>query len=477
MTPRPLTELTKLLAGSREGVLPSTQLFPPVDLEQLAAELRVAQRGTEDGVANLPSQDGCNETAAESDIRTEIQRRSAAARRDYELQIDLYEARIRRGLLGADLRASIESAAQTALSDFRVQVTDDIGHLDALREEFEEYEREYREFRRDNELSRPHRNPNQLLRWLFVLFAVTVETAANGFFFAKGSALGLIGGVGQALVFSALNAGLALWSGLIALPRLIHTKPRVKVLGWTGACAYLLLMVVLNLAIGQFRDLYIVNEGSVPLETWKARMLDAPVDLADAESVVLVVVGMALSLLVAADARGLRDPYLGYGKIGRLRDDAWERYRDQRSAYLEQLTARRDQALSDMSQVLGDTRAKEQDVELALAGRDRLREQHEGFRQHLGDVFLGLHQRYREANHRTRTQPPPSGFATLPVLPTFAPIPVYSDVSVDRQSVHKVIDRMEQFIRDLNREYESQAKRYSTPEATSMGSTPGVSVG
>jgi hypothetical protein len=471
-----LAELTKLLTGSRDAVLPSPHLFPPIDLDQLAAELRLVERGSHDGGANLPSEAGANETATESDIRSEIDRRGAAARRDYELQLDLYEARIQRGLLGADLRAQIEAAAQTALSDFRIQVTDDLTHLNALRDESDGYEEEYQEFRRNNRISRPHRKPNTLLRWLIVILAVIVETAANGVFFAKGSALGLIGGIGQALVFSVFNVGIALACGLLALPYLKHVKPSMKLLGCLGVIIYLVASFSLNLMIGHFRDLFMIMNGNVPLSDLRARLFDAPLALADAESVFLVFVGIGLSLVVTADAAGLKDPYPGYGTLGRLRDDSGDEYRGACSYHLEQLTSRRDDAISEMTRVLGELRAKEHDIELALAGRARLREQYDSFLTHLTDVNAGLHQRYREANHRSRTLPPPTRFASPPIAPTFAPVSAHFDFSEDRRSVHQVIDKMEGFIRDLNREYELQAGRYLLRGPTTTSSPSGVAL-
>src|SRR5687768_13847693 len=98
-----LTTLAQSLAGLREGVLPSAEIFPRVDVDQVASELRLEARGLEDGAANVPSSDSTTESAAESDARAEIERRAAKSLNEYQVQLDLYEGRIRRGLLGVDL--------------------------------------------------------------------------------------------------------------------------------------------------------------------------------------------------------------------------------------------------------------------------------------------------------------------------------------------------------------------------------------
>ena len=174
--PSTFSQVLKTLSGSREGVLSSADTFPFLDVDQLTNELRLVERGTEDGSAEYPKSESAAEPAAEADVRSEIGRRAAVAVRDYRLQEDLYVGRIRRGLLAAELRTSIEAAGERALSDFRVQATDDLSHLDQMQKEVVGRQAEFDLFRKKHRLERLARLPKATaLRRLLLVLLVLVE--------------------------------------------------------------------------------------------------------------------------------------------------------------------------------------------------------------------------------------------------------------------------------------------------------------
>ncbi len=457
-----MSDLVKSLTGSREGVLPSAQVFPAVDLDQVATELRLEARGRDDGQANLPPSNGSLEPAAESDVRAEIERRASRALQDYRLQVDLYEGRIRRGLVAADLRTSIEAAGERALSDFRVQATDDLSHLDAFRREVEGRQKELDVFRSANGLERLPRLPKgAALRWMVVVLLVLIEALVNGVFFAEGSETGLIGGVTQAIVLSLFNIGLGLSFARFGLPYLRHASPALKGFGVLATAGYVVCTAILNLTIGHYRDLFIEHQGAVSLSALAARLAAAPLDLADARSLILVGLGVAFNLIATVDASGLDDPYPRYGSVARRKDEAVANYADHRTRCLTDLKARRDEAVADMSHVIEEVRTKEYDVQLSVNGRARLHQQYVAHAEHLRDCHGRLVQRYREANLRSRTTPSPQGFNMIPVSSvSMEPPGALVDLAIGRDAMHHLIDRMEFFIRAISKEYDTQADRY-----------------
>src|SRR5688572_2708659 len=152
--PKSLSDLVVEFWGSRDGVLPSIQAFPPLDFEPLARELKLDERATEAAGRNQPATDSDHEDTAELDIRAEIERRARKAGEDYAAAKDLYEARIRRALVSVNQRIAIEAAGENALADFGVQVTDELNFLHAPRNEYREREQEFERFRRVNNLYR-----------------------------------------------------------------------------------------------------------------------------------------------------------------------------------------------------------------------------------------------------------------------------------------------------------------------------------
>jgi hypothetical protein len=147
--------------------------------------------------------------------------------------------------------------------------------------------------------------------------------------------------------------------------------------------------------------------------------------------------------------------------VARRKDEAVANYADHRTSCLTDLKARRDDAIADMSQIIEEVRTKEYDVRLSVNGRTRLHQHYVAYVTHLADCHVRLVQRYREANLRARTTPSPTGFNVLP-LPSFSSEPptVLVDLTIDRDAMRHLIDRMEFFIRAISREYDAQADRY-----------------
>lgn len=457
-----LADIVKSLGGSREGVLPSARVFPRVDVDQIAAELRLAAKGQSDGQANLPSPTSSSEPAAESDIRAEIDQRAARALEDYRVQLDLYNGRIKRGIIVAELRTSIEAAGERALSDFRIQATDDLSHLDPFVRELRARQKEFDDFRQAHQLKRlPRPVTGSTVRWMVILLLVLLESLLNGLFFAEGSVTGLIGGVSQAVVLSLFNVGLGVSYARVGIPYFHHRNWTLNVWAIIATASYLVVTVALNLAIGHYRDLFVQNEGAVSLPTLTTRLTSETFNLADTRSLILVVLGMTFSALAVIDALGLDDLYPGYGKVGRLKDDAIATYADHRTRCLTDLEARRDKAIGEMSEIIEDVKAKEHDVQLALSGRTRLHQEYVSYLDHLSHCHVRLVQRYREANLRARSAPAPVAFNDPSVPPpSVQPPPPLVEVAVDRDSMAHVVERMEYFIKAISQEYDSQAARY-----------------
>jgi hypothetical protein len=469
--PSLLPDLAKFLSGSRESVLPSSKVFPLIDVEQLASELRVDSRGREDGQANLPPTDSSFEPVAEGDIRAEVGQRASRALHDYQLQLDLYEGRIKRGLLGADVRTSIEAAGESALSDFRVQAADDLGRLELLGRDLQGRQGEFDAFRSAHRLQRlPRPVTNVLLRRLVIVLLLLVETIINGLFFAQGSETGLIGGVLQAAVLSLFNVGLGFTFGRYLCSNLGHVSLARQLFGGLATLFYGALTFAVNLSIGHFRDLYIQYSGAVPLQELWAHLTLEPTGLADTRSLLLVGLGVVFNLTAAVDAFGLEDPYPGYGVLGRRKEQAITIYADQRTRCLSELQATRDEAIGAMSHIVEEVRSRQQDVQLAVSGRVRLHQQYSAYVEHLSDGHSRLVQRYREANLKARTSPPPERFSSPPSSPiSNRPLGTLADLPVDSDDSRHVIERMEFFIRALSKEYDTQVARY-TPVNALMGS-------
>lgn len=461
-------DLVATMMGTREGVLPSVQAFPPVDAAQIAHELRLDERAGESGRANQPPADAAKLDLAEVEIAAEIERRARKAYEEYLSRRDLYEGRVRRAVITANQRVNIEAAAQNALTDFEVNIVDDLNHLHVLRQQVAGREEEFRAFRQLHGLTRLPKVPpagRQTLAFMIVALLVLLESIVNGTFFAEGSEAGLIGGIAEALVLSVLNVGIAALYAWFALPFLFHRSLLIRAVGALACAAFLLWLIGLNVFIGHFRDLYIELGGIVPMPQVLERMSRTPLGFAEAKSFFLVLLGIGLGLLSLADVSAIRDLYPGFAAIGRDRQQAIERYAGDKSSCLAAMSALRDKAVEDMTEAIELLRSSEYDMQLAIEGRSRLHRDYGAFLEHLASCLDQLILRYREANRKARTAAPPAYWQALMPRPQalnvvgLEPIPEL-ELDVRREA----IDRIERHIKAINEKFEKTLAEYRTVE-------------
>jgi hypothetical protein len=459
-------ELVAATMGKPEAVPPSSQTFPPLDVEQIARVLRLDERAEQAGRARLPAADADGPDVAELEVLGIIEEAARKANEDYLSQRDFYEGRIRRAAITPDLRVQLEAAGANALADFKAEIIHDQNTLHTLLQAAGNREQEYQEFRERHHLNRLPKNISRGQRtFAFMVLAVFVilESIINGMFFAEGSEAGIIGGVMQALVLSVLNVGVATLYAVYGLPYLFHRRAWGKVLGVLATAAFIVWLLGLNLAIGHFRDLFVQGAGNVQMVDLLNRLTGAPLLLNDAKSGLLVLLGIALGLLSVIDVAASRDPYPGYGAIGHERQRAIERYSHENAKSLAAIMRLRDQTVDDMTSGIEMMRAAQFDMQQAIEGRSRLHHNYRAYLEHLAVVHERLIQRYREGNRRVRRGDVPAYFRQPPIRPAFIDPPVMSQMPGLEPDVRpEVIARIDEDIKALNEKFSQTVPEYQT---------------
>lgn len=465
-----LSQLLRSLTRSREGVLPSLQAFPPLDVEEIAARLNLDSRAREQGMLNQPDSASPVEDSVELDIRAEIERHARKAEEEYRSNLDLYEGRIRRSAISADQRAAIEAAGETALTDFRVRAREDLDHLRNAREEVKGREREFETFRAANRLNRPPivvSARDRAIAWLVLAILLVLESILNGVFFAEGSEMGLVGGVAQAVAFSVLNIGTAVLYARFALPLFWHVHVLARPFWIAVSLGYVAWVLTLNLFIGHFRDLFVRHGGQVAGADLLMQLSTAPLSLADGQSLLLVGLGVAMNIVAVVDAARMDDPYPRYGAIGRRRAEAVAAYAEEKTRCFADLKDRRDVAIEEMSQIIEEIRANEYELRIAIEGRMRLHENYCSFIRHLEEGYNQLLRRYYEKNMAVRTTPAPARFQVRRPRPDWLAEPRALEPlkGLEEDARALSIERMTHFIQMINREFEEAVAQYQTVDA------------
>jgi hypothetical protein len=464
--PKSVRELVAANMGKPEGALPDIQTFPPLDVDQVARDLRLDDRAEKAAMAGQPAPDADGPDSAELDVLGKIESCARKACEDYLAQRDLYETRIQKSAITPDLQVQIEAAGSSSLADFKAEVINDQNQLHTLLRSVGSREDEFTEFRERHSLTRLPKNISKGERtfalMLLIVF-VLLESILNGMFFAEGSEAGLIGGIVQALVLSVLNVGMAALYAVYGLPLLFHRWGGVKLIGALVTILFALWLGGLNLAIGHFRDLFIAGAGKVQMATLLDHLTTAPLLLGDAKSAILVLLGMALGLLAVIDVAAMHDLYPGYGSVGRERQQAVDHYAEENARSLAAMMQLRDHTVDDLSSAIELIRGSQLQMQQAIEGRTRLHHNLRAYFEHLAVVHERLIQRYRECNRRVRRGEAPLYFRTPPARPSFVDPPVLSPVAAyELDARDEVIARIDYYIKAINEKFEQTMPEYQT---------------
>lgn len=195
--------------------------------------------------------------------------------------------------------AGLRSDADHALARLRELHHAWQGEIDRLLREARAAREELDEVRIAHGLRRDAVDPgHRLLARGLVSLAVAVESALNGFFFAEGSDLGLVGGIALALGISvvdvvvfgfALGLGPARWRNHRFLP--------LRSIAWLLLLAGGVLVLLANAFVAHDRDAFERAGEAVELAPVRAHLVAEPFALARLQSWLLFFLGLAFAVL------------------------------------------------------------------------------------------------------------------------------------------------------------------------------------
>jgi len=258
---------------------------------------------------------------------------------------------------------------------------------------------ELSEFRSTNRLNRAARNPAR--RWttfglLFLL--IGLESGLNGFFFAKGSDFGLLGGVGTAIGISFVNVLFAFMLGLFPMRWINHRNYFFKLIGVIVTIVGLSGLVALHGFAAHYRDATaLVGEDrafAIALQTLKT----SPLVLADLNTFYLFGLGILWAFLAIWKGATFDDPYPLYGAHYRRAASARETYSDEHALLFDDFEKIKEDTVAQLE-------AGTRKIPLFPQEASLIRTQREahlnGFRAYESAVETAVNQllaRYRDAN-------------------------------------------------------------------------------
>ncbi len=395
----------------------SLEVFPALNVAKLAADLAVARTGAQRGADEEPSSDSAVLDDVESRIVERVEAEKNSAHGVLLDELHLYKER----LSGLDFEgrfATIRQAAPAAVSEFRAEAAQGRDELHSLRRHLRDVEAERDDFRRRHRLTRAARwatGGNLTLKVGVLLTLFVFEVFLNGFFLAKGSELGYVGGAAEALIFALLNIGVSFLAGAVGVRELNHRNYMRKLFGLAALMGYLAIAVGLNLTLAHYREAagsFVSDAGHEVL----VRLQTDPLGIMDIKSWLFFGIGMLCSLIAFGDSYLIFDPYPGYGTLEKRRAAAYEAYIARKNELIATLLVIRDQAIEILEEANRDLSVRRSEHDAILEGRTRLLRLFEAHQTHLDRTVNTLLSTYREANKRSRKTPPPRRFAVAYVL-------------------------------------------------------------
>lgn len=412
---RPKSALGRLVNGLRRephDYRPSLDVFPVLNVDKLAADMALAKTGLKRGSRDEPAADSETYDDVESQVIERIEAERNAAHATLLDELRTYKER----LTGLDFEGrfgTIRQAAPAAVSEFRAEAAQGRDELHSLRRHLRDLELERDEFQRRHRLKRTARfaaGGNLTLKVGILLVLFVFEIFLNGFFLAKGSELGYLGGAVEAFTFALLNIGVSFLIGAVGVRELNHRNVLRKLFGLISFFAYVALLVGLNLALAHYREVsaaLITDAGREVL----VRLRTMPLALVDLKSWLLFGLGVVCSLIAFADAFLIFDPYPGYGALEKRRAAAHDAYIRRKNELIARLLDIRDDAIEILEEANRDLSIRRAEHDSILEGRARMVRLFATHQAHLERTANALLAIYREADKGARKSPPPRRFA------------------------------------------------------------------
>ena len=408
-----LTTLRRLF-GRRISEPPhirSALIFPQLDVEGLKSQLGLVEEGRKRGAHDSPTSDMDHYDDIEQKIISILESEAKKTTQSFEAHLDTYTQRIN-NLRHSTAHSHIRSPVDQAQAQFHASLNKELNELIQLQQNVRDNENDVDTFKREHDLDRaPHYPESRVKHWGLIGILLLIEAVLNGSFLALGNELGLLGGTFEAIVIALINVLLGLFVGWKVVTQWNHRSPYRKIPGSIGATVYLIGMSGFNLAVAHYRT---ALGGDVPEDAPRIAfetLTATPFLVDDIQSWLMFLLGCVFSVIAAIDGWMMDDPYPGYGRLARLRDEARKDLSEQRNLLFDELDTIRDKAIMEMGDALRGIQKERAEYQGIIDGRSSLESSFHQHMSHIEEAANHLLHSYRDANIKARKTEPPRHFS------------------------------------------------------------------
>ena len=392
--------------------VPSSAVFPDIDKERLAKDLKLAAEGTKRGESKQPESDA--ETHDHIEWKA-IGRVDGLRRRgldNFETNHRVYSERLN---LADSARMLVETEANDAKARFAEEVKRWRARMVTPRERVQETYRWRTQFRKENKIGlRPAKPASDWPNIIgLALIMILLESAGNAYLFSQNNPLGILGGLIAAFLISFGNVSLSTLPGMAT--RYINCRgfqnlPK-KVAGLLFALFWVGFALSYNAAVAHFRDAVETTlQWREAGETAIQALIANPVGLNTMESYLLFLLGVFISIVAFLKGYNSSDPYPQYSKVSQDVFDARNDYIGYLEDSIDALAENRDRAVEALRTAREEVTRHISDSVDALFGQKALQANLAHFLEQCDISANYLLAVYRDANKAVRDDEPPEYF-------------------------------------------------------------------
>ena len=441
----------------------STEIFPPLDVEALARDLRLKARGEERGARNLPGRDDRGRDSVEHEVIDAVGRLRSLGIAQYETHMRVYGDRLRNAQAG---RVEIEQAAGGAEVKLKRLIKEHEAHLASVRDEAKKTGASFQTFAKKNRLDGIPQDGSGWTKFVAVaVVLVVLESMGNALLFGEASHQGLLGGFFIAGMVSLLNVGTA--TAFTRLARYsIHRNVAKKLFGVIAGSAGLALVALINLGAAHFRDATErVGEITASAQAGLTSLLTAPFDLDSLQSWGLFGLGLMFAVVAAAKAIAIDDAYPGFATKWQAVAGARKRYADDLSSAFEDIEETVRQSIEGLVEESDKARRRIDALLDGSGNQASVTAQLPSFLGACDRAASHLLAIYRDANRAARSEAAPEGFGEPYAFPTHTGTPIDADamreIRAERDAIRQIVDDA---TRRIHMAAEQAVEKYPTVE-------------
>jgi len=363
---------------------------------------------------------------------------------DLENQIDqdLFRtdnARENTGTVPGDVVAAVEQG----LDGMDAKVQDNEEELNDLRSRAQDAWDAVGRFREGNDIGRPPMPPeSRSMSFGVILGVLVLETMINGVFFGHNVQGAFLGGMSEAVLYSAFNVlGLAGLAGGVFYRYAAIRQQLPKMGAYLGVSLMALGSLLFNLFVAHYRDALDENypvEGSGCFRGIEEAGQEAlclfttsRFGLAEFESYVLMLLGISFFTLAAWEWWKMDDPYPGYGRLERIKRKLDQALRDEKQRVMDEIQEPYEVAVVKLEQARRRYVARRDYAINVTRDRGSLWDRHKKCAERIRECYERVVKIYRASNEDNRRdkEPPPEDWSS-PFEADWEPWPDLEEISL-----------------------------------------------